>query len=323
MITGVALKERIDAHIQSLALSRRLPARLYEPMEYILSLKAKRIRPILLMLAYESVSKRSSVEALNLAAAVELFHNFTLMHDDIMDKAPMRRGKPTVHTVWDTDVAILSGDALFALSMGLIVKDFPIHAAALGKEFAEVALGVCEGQMEDMDMAQMQNVPISTYLEMIRKKTAVLLGGCLALGAIAGGGDSRLVEKFRLYGENLGIAFQLQDDLMDAFPPEGFGKQVGGDILEKKKTFLLLRAYELADAAMKERLSHLIEKEENPDQKIRGVLDIFHSLDIENETRSLIEHYFNEARSLSEEPAYQTQFHAIRIFSEEISNRKL
>ncbi|MEM9985929.1 MAG: polyprenyl synthetase family protein, partial [Bacteroidota bacterium] len=246
MQQAAALKQDIENHIKGLNLFELSPHNLYAPMGYILSLKGKRIRPILTLLAYQGVSGQVPHQAMNLAVSLELFHNFTLMHDDIMDRAPMRRGQPAVHIKWDENIAILSGDALFAFSMGLVVEGFPQHAAALAKEYARVAMGVCEGQMEDLDMAQQEQVSIEEYIEMIRKKTAVLLGGCLSLGALAAGASAELADEMRRYGEMLGIAFQLQDDLMDAFPPENFGKQVGGDIIENKKTYLFLKALELA-----------------------------------------------------------------------------
>ncbi|MEM7658551.1 MAG: polyprenyl synthetase family protein, partial [Bacteroidota bacterium] len=197
MNPSVELKAKVEAHIQSLGLDQRKPVHLYAPMHYLLSLKGKRIRPILTLLAYQASSQQDPAKALNLACSVELFHNFTLMHDDIMDRAPVRRGQPSVHVKWNEDIAILSGDALFALSMGLVVEDFPAKAAELNREFTQVGMEVCEGQMEDMDFATQAEVSIPEYIEMIRKKTAVLLGGCLTLGAMAGGAEEELVEKLR------------------------------------------------------------------------------------------------------------------------------
>lgn len=319
----LAFKARIEAHIGSLDYANRKPINLYQPIAYILSLKGKRIRPILTLMAYEAISGYEIAKVLNLAIAVELFHNFTLMHDDIMDRAPVRRGMPTVHIKWNEDIAILSGDALFACAMELVIKDFPKHAAALGTEFAQVALKVCEGQMEDMDFAERNDVSIDEYIEMIRKKTAVLLGGCLSLGAIAAGADRKLVGQMRELGECVGIGFQLQDDLMDAFPPEGFGKQVGGDIIENKKTYLLLKAFELASKRQKERLQHFIDIEKDEGKKVEGVLKIFRELDIEGKTHEIIQLYFEKARILSTELAKEVNFAPIRQYLEEIVNRKL
>ncbi|MEM7370068.1 MAG: polyprenyl synthetase family protein [Bacteroidota bacterium] len=317
------LKSSIDAHINSLGLAEREPSNLYKPMEYILSLKGKRIRPILTLLAYQAVSDKPMSDAMNLACSVELFHNFTLMHDDIMDRAPVRRGKPCVHVVWGEDVAILSGDALFALSMELVVEGFPERAAALCKGFTRIAMGVCEGQMEDMDFASQQLVSIPQYLEMIRKKTAVLLGGCLSLGALAGGASQELVEQFRTYGESLGIAFQLQDDLMDAFPPEGFGKQVGGDIIENKKTYLLLKAQELASPSQQARIQDFLAMTDPASEKVSGMLKLFQELNIKSLTQELIQRYFDRAKQAGEVLAKQTKFLPIEHYLQEIIDRKV
>ena len=318
------LKAVVEAHLRSLPLATRQPENLYAPMGYILGLKGKRIRPILTLLAYQAVSGRPVTEALDLAASVELFHNFTLMHDDIMDRAPVRRGQPTVHVRWDENIAILSGDALFAYAMELVVTGFPERAAALAVEFSRVSMAVCEGQMEDMDLAGRQEVEIPEYIEMIRKKTAALLGGCLALGAIAGGAQSPLVEKFRQYGERLGIAFQLQDDLMDAFPPAGFGKQVGGDIIEHKKTYLYLRALELASPAQAAALrDHFQAPTADEAAKVAAVLDLFRALDIEGQTQALIERYFGEAMQLGAELEQETAFGPIKSYLGVIAQRQI
>jgi len=317
------LKQLIDQYFTSLKLEQRLPVRLYEPIDYILKLKAKRMRPILTMLSYHAVSGQPAEEAIDLATAVELFHNFTLMHDDIMDRAPVRRGKPAVHKVWGEDVAILSGDALFAYSVGFVGRRFPDTAHLLCEEFSRVALIVCEGQMDDMDLAESESVSIARYMDMIRKKTATLIGGCMSLGAMAGGASEDIVSKCYAFGEQVGLAFQLQDDLMDAFPPESFGKQVGGDILEKKKTYLYIKALELADEAEAKRLRYLYEEEENPHKKISEVLGIFRSLDIENQTLELVQHYFDSARNIGVEIATNIDFEPIRLYLQEIAKRQI
>ncbi|MDX1906141.1 MAG: polyprenyl synthetase family protein [Bacteroidia bacterium] len=319
---AATLKDLTEAHLRGLAFDQMAPANLYEPMAYILNLPGKRIRPVLTLLAYHSVSGQAPEQALNLAAATELFHNFTLMHDDIMDRAPVRRGQPCVHIKWNENIAILSGDAMFAFSMGLVVQDFPDKAAILGRTFARVAMEVCEGQMEDMDLAEQAQADIPAYIEMIRKKTAALLGGCLSLGAQAAGADPELTETFRLYGENLGIAFQLQDDLMDAFPPAGFGKQIGGDIIENKKTYLLLKALELADTEQLAALQALMQ-EPDPVVKVRGVLSIFETLGIEAYTRDMIDAYFHQAVALGDRLAARTDIEPLRQYLQEISSRKI
>lgn len=323
MIPRSDLRETVEAHLASLPFERQAPSNLYRPIHYLLSLKGKRIRPVLTLLAYEAVSRRDPAEALQLGCALELFHNFTLMHDDIMDRAPMRRGQPTVHKVWNEDIAILSGDALFAFAMGLVVKEFPARAAGLATEFTRVALEVCEGQMEDMDLAQQTEASIGAYIEMIRKKTAVLLGGCMTLGAMAAGAEAGLVEEFRLFGENLGIGFQLQDDLMDAFPPEGFGKQVGGDIIEGKKTFLLLKARELADAATLAELNRLLSPGVSDQERVEGVLAIFQALNIRQHTEDIIQHYYQEAGRLAQSLEAACDFARTRAYLEELVVRKI
>ena len=321
MIDSAYLRQLINAHLQSIQFGNKTPEKLYKPIAYILSLKAKRMRPILTLLTYQVVSGKDREEALDLAISLELFHNFTLMHDDIMDSAPVRRGKPTVHTVWDEDVAILSGDALFAYSIGLVGKGFPHAAQRLIQEFSAVSLQVCEGQQEDMDLAEKEEVSIEEYLEMIRKKTAVLLGACMSMGAIAGRADTGLVDKFRQFGESMGIAFQLQDDLMDAFPPAGFGKQVGGDILERKKTFLYLKALELSEFSEREELRKIYEAEEEGKNKVPAVIEIFERLQIKSHTDNLIQHYFDLARTIGTQIAEEVDFDPIKTYLQEISKR--
>ncbi len=324
MSVSARLKVLVDDYLKSLDFSEMRPANLYQPMAYILSMGGKRIRPILTMLAYEALSGQSPEKALKLGSAIEMFHNFSLMHDDIMDRAPVRRGMPSVHIKWNEDVAILSGDALFAYSMGMVVEEFPEEAAQLSREFSRVSMEVCEGQMEDMDMAHQARVEIPDYVEMIRKKTAALIGGCMAMGAIAGGADKQLAEDFRAYGESLGIAFQLQDDLMDAFPPEGFGKQVGGDIIENKKTYLVLKAKELASSGQQAELDQWFSSEDcNPEEKVAAVLDIFHRTDVQAHTQDLIHEYFSKAKAIGEGLASHVDFNPLRNYLQEIAKRKL
>lgn len=316
------LLQDVNAHLEQLALDQREPRNLYEPMAYILRLKGKRIRPMLCLLAYQAVSKQKPAKALNLACALELFHNFTLMHDDIMDNAPLRRDEPTVHVKWDVNTAILSGDAMFAYTLNMVVEDFPQQAGPLIHEFTQVALGVCEGQMEDMNLAIASEVTIPQYVEMIRKKTAVLLGGSLALGAIAGGADKATVDLFRRMGEQAGIGFQLHDDLMDAFPPAGFGKQQGGDIIENKKTYLVLRALELANEVQLSKLVYAFTHEEDNQAKVETVLSIFRELGIDDQTEALAQSYFDEAARIGETLNKSISLEAISGYLGEIAGRK-
>ncbi len=324
MTLATTLKETVETYVSELPFSSLAPANLYKPMEYILSMKGKRIRPILTMLTYQSISGDHPTRVIDLACAIELFHNFTLMHDDIMDRAPMRRGMPSVHYKWNEDIAILSGDALFAFSMGLVVKPLPEKAAVLAQEFSRVAMEVCEGQMEDMDLAQLTEVSIPTYIEMIRKKTAALLGGCMSLGALSAGAPTSLVNQLRQYGELLGIAFQLQDDLMDAFPPAGFGKQIGGDIIENKQTYLIIRAKELANPAQRKELDAWYARtDQDPQAKVEGVLEIFQAVQVEQHTQAMIQDYFERALTLSRELDAHFQGDSLRQYLGIIAKRQV
>jgi geranylgeranyl diphosphate synthase type II len=222
------------------------PVELYEPISYLMELGGKRMRPVLVLVSTELFGG-DVYKALDAAIGIELFHNFTLMHDDIMDKAPLRRGKPTVHVKWSENVAILSGDVMFVEAYKMMIKVEDQILREVLDIFSATASGVCQGQQADMNFELREEVSIEEYLHMIKQKTAVLLAGSMQIGALIGGAgqsQSRLIYEF---GENLGLAFQLQDDILDVYgDPEKFGKQVGGDILANKKTFLLIKAKELA-----------------------------------------------------------------------------
>ncbi|MBX7242227.1 MAG: polyprenyl synthetase family protein [Bacteroidia bacterium] len=314
-------REEIEEYLLRGEFNGKTPLRLYEPISYILGLKGKRIRPLLTMIAYNIVSGKNPRDVIALGCAVELFHNFTLIHDDIMDKAPTRRGEPTVHEKWDTNVGILSGDAVFAISISWLVREFPEKAAQLVSGFTRTALDVCEGQQEDMDMATSDDVSIDHYIEMIRKKTSVLLGEALRLGAIAGGAESRLADAFYNYGILAGIAFQLQDDFMDAYPPEGFGKQKGGDIIENKKTYLLLKAYEFASEEQKQRLDYWMKETDNH-KKVEGVLTLFSELGVPEATQEMIDYYFSLADRMGTQiKPLVKDFSPLEVMLAQISNR--
>jgi len=318
-----SLRELVDEHLQQLSFCGNKPYNLYQPMEYILSLKGKRVRPILTMLAYHAVTHQAPEKVVSLSLAVELFHNFTLMHDDIMDNAPLRRGNPTVHQTWNEKTAILSGDALLVYAVKMLIKDYPEKAGVLVATFTEIAMQVCEGQMSDMDFETIPRVGIDEYLEMIRKKTAILIGGAMKLGALAGDADTEIADKFLVFGENMGIAFQLQDDLLDAFPTSQFGKQRGGDIIANKKTFLLLKAYESADIAQRERLMLSMHRTQNPSQKVRDVIQLYQELCIPQQTQELISQYYHKALDIGRELSSITHFVPIQMFLQEITKRKI
>lgn len=224
------------------------PRNLYDPIRYILGLSGKRIRPVLVLLGSEVFGKKNNEKALPAALAIEYFHNFSLIHDDIMDKAPLRRGAHTVHQKWNDAIAILSGDALLVKAYQELSKCQPEKIPALLEIFNEVALEVCEGQQQDMDFEEERQVSQEGYISMIRAKTSVLLGGALKMGAIIAEADKKNQQLIYDFGVNLGIAFQLQDDILDVYgSPENFGKQVGGDILSDKKTILRIKLQQLAD----------------------------------------------------------------------------
>ncbi len=272
------------------------PKNLYEPIEYILSLGGKRIRPILTLMSAEIFGKHSK-EALPAAMAVEVFHNFSLVHDDIMDDAPLRRGNETVHEKWNINTGILSGDAMLILAYQYFEQYPPEIFKELAQLFSKTALEVCEGQQWDIDFETRDDVTLPEYLKMIEYKTAVLVGAALQMGAIIAQTSAENARLIYDFGRNLGIAFQLQDDYLDAFGnPETFGKQVGGDIIENKKTYLYLKAIEFASADMREQLDQLYSiKPNDPTDKIESVKQIFEQTGAVTATRSAIENYTAKA----------------------------
>jgi len=274
------------------------PANLYEPIKYLLSIGGKRIRPALTLLSAEMFNCESA-KAIPAAIAVELFHNFSLMHDDIMDKAPLRRGKATVHEKWNTNTAILSGDFLLIQSYQFISKNEAAVLPKLLAVFNRIAAEVCIGQQMDMEFEKFKHVEISDYIEMIRLKTAVLIGAALQMGAIVAKTENHHADLLYQCGENLGIAFQLQDDFLDVYGDSTkFGKQVGGDILENKKTFLLLKALELAEETDKVEISTWLDKTEfDPNEKISAIIRIYNKLNIQSYIKQEMETYTNKAFS--------------------------
>nr|WP_322625122.1 polyprenyl synthetase family protein [uncultured Flavobacterium sp.] len=268
------------------------PKNLYDPVNYILSLGGKRIRPVLTLMTAE-VFNADCRKALPAAVAVEIFHNFSLVHDDIMDDAPLRRGNQTVHEKWDTNTAILSGDAMLILAYQYFEQYEPATFQALAKLFSKTALEVCEGQQWDVDFETRNDVTEPEYLKMIEYKTAVLVGAAMKMGGIVAKTSEENCNLIYDFGRYLGIAFQLQDDYLDAFgDPLTFGKQVGGDIIENKKTYLYLKALKQADATDRERLLQwFVVQPENPDEKIEDVKNIFIASRADATTKEAIEEY--------------------------------
>jgi len=254
------------------------------------------MRPALLLLACDLFGGDVD-SAICPALAIEVFHNFTLMHDDIMDNAPLRRGKITVHERWNKNVGILSGDVMLVHAYQLMMQVKEHLLRTVLDIFNETAVGVCEGQQVDMEFEQRHNVSIDEYLTMIRLKTAVLLGGALKIGALIGGADIKDAELIYSFGENLGIAFQLQDDILDVYgDPEKFGKQVGGDIISNKKTFLLIKALELANEIQLNELTNWINlKQFDNTEKVEAITTIYSKLNIRDYSESAMQTYAGKA----------------------------
>jgi geranylgeranyl diphosphate synthase type II len=272
------------------------PPLLYEPIRYSLSQGGKRLRPLLTLLGCD-LFDGDVYQAIYPALGLEIFHNFTLLHDDIMDKAPLRRGMETVYKKWNTNIAILSGDTMFALAYEYMLKTNQDVIPDILKVLNRTAIEVCEGQQYDMNFETQENVNISDYLEMIRLKTAVLLGACLKIGSIIAKTNEENIRRIYNFGLNLGIAFQLKDDLLDTYANDTkFGKVIGGDISTNKKTFLYLKAYELADKKQKEMLDYLFSlPEEENENKIKEVTALFNALNIKDHTEIELNKYQNIA----------------------------
>ena len=284
----------IEKEISNLNLPNS-PEKLYDPIEYILKIGGKRIRPILVLAAHQLYNPNFK-NSLKAALAIEVFHNFTLMHDDIMDQAPLRRGSVTIHEKWGENIAILSGDVMLVESYKLLMSVDDNNLRSILCVFNKAATEVCEGQQMDMDFETRDDVSIEEYLKMIEYKTSVLLAASLKIGAINGGASKKQSNLLYEFGKNMGIAFQLQDDLLDAFgDPYKFGKQVGGDIIANKKTFLYLKALEKASEHQKLDLIKLYSEKNNSQKKVELVKNIFLDLEIPLCTKKLIQSYHKKA----------------------------
>ncbi|WGF93737.1 polyprenyl synthetase family protein [Aequorivita marisscotiae] len=288
----------LHSHLKN-AVPEKGPRQLYDPIAYILALGGKRIRPALTLMVCDFFGTDFK-KAISAALAVELFHNFSLIHDDIMDNAPLRRGEQTVHERWDVNTAILSGDAMLILAYRFFENYEPKMFHELAKLFSETALQVCEGQQHDMDFETRDDVSLVEYIKMIDHKTAVLLGAAMKMGAIVAEVSETDKDKIYEFGRNLGIAFQLQDDYLDVFGnPETFGKQVGGDIISNKKTFLYLMAVGEGSTTQSEELEHLYSiNPKDPTDKINTVKELFLASGAAEATQAEIEKYSQLAYSL-------------------------
>ena len=286
-----ALEKHLNATV-----TLKEPHQLYEPIHYIVSLGGKRLRPVLTLMTCDFF-KGDYKKAMNAALAVELFHNFSLIHDDIMDHAPLRRGQETVHEKWDLNTGILSGDAMLILAYQLFEGYEAVMFRELAELFSTTALQVCEGQQYDVDFETRDDVTLKEYIQMIDYKTAVLIGAAMKMGAIVANASEECKENSYSFGRNLGIAFQLQDDYLDAFGnPKTFGKQIGGDIIANKKTFLYLTAVENSSKADADTLAHLFSiSPKDPSDKITTVKEIFQSSGAAEATQKEIERYTQKA----------------------------
>jgi geranylgeranyl diphosphate synthase type II len=297
MYTLLEAQNLVEKHIQVLSIPGT-PPELYEPVRYILSLGGKRIRPALVILACDLFDGEVA-SALIPAVAIEVFHNFTLLHDDIMDRSERRRGHPTVHIKYNENVAILSGDVMSILASRLMNQAPGNVLNVVHEVFTKTAMQVCEGQQLDMNFEEKLSVSEEEYLSMIELKTAVLIAASLKIGAILGGASQRDSEDLYEFGRNLGLAFQLQDDLLDTYGDPGvMGKNRGTDIVDNKKTFLAIQALGIASAAQKEELcGWLKERDFDPKEKISAVTSIFDTLNIKELTELRIKEYYQKALS--------------------------
>jgi geranylgeranyl diphosphate synthase, type II len=274
-------QERINLEIEKfLQQNSGNPSELYDPINYTLRHGGKRMRPLLLLMGCDLFDGNIE-DAIGPATGIEVFHNFTLLHDDIMDNAPLRRSEPTVHQKWGSNIAILSGDAMFVKACQQITKTREEHVVKVLNLFLETAVKVCEGQQFDMNFEKSSSITIDDYVEMISLKTAVLLAASLKMGAIIAGASEKDADNLYQFGKNIGIAFQLQDDILDVYGDnEKFGKRVGGDIVANKKTFLLLKAFELANKDQRVVLNKLLEGPVADEEKITLMTSLFNSLNI-------------------------------------------
>lgn len=294
MLSFKEIQEKIEREIGQLEFDCP-PKSLYEPITYILSLGGKRIRPALVLMAY-NLYREDVEKVIRPAIGLEVFHNFTLLHDDLMDQADKRRNKPTVHKVWNANTAILSGDAMLIAAYQLIGETAPEHLKEVLDLFTRTALEICGGQQYDMEFESRMDVSEEEYLEMIRLKTAVLLACSLKTGAILGGASREDAENLYRFGINIGLAFQLQDDLLDVYgDTKTFGKNIGGDILCNKKTFLLINALRRAEGEQKAQLEHWIARKDfDAAEKIAAVTNIYNVLGLKELSEAKMQTYYAE-----------------------------
>ena len=321
----VPVKETIEQAIAQQTFGSQ-PDELYEPIRYIMALGGKRLRPTLTLLAYQLFQDdSSSPSVLYPALAIEVFHNFSLMHDDIMDQAPLRRGKPTVHERWNSNVAILSGDVMLVKAYELLMNTAPEKLPKVLAAFNHCATEVCEGQQWDMNFETMSEVSEADYLRMIRQKTAVLLGFSLQLGGLLADADEQTTQSLYELGVNIGIGFQLKDDLLDVYADQTkFGKQPGGDIVANKKTFLLIKALERAEGERHVKLVDWLSRPSfSKEEKVKEVTHLYDQLDIRALTENAMDTYFQKGLAqLAQIKVEETRQEPLRTFIEHLIHRE-
>lgn len=322
MLTATEIQEKVNAYIASLPYERK-PKSLYDPIEYVLAAGGKRIRPSFVLMAY-NLFHDDVDRILPVATALETYHNYTLLHDDLMDKADMRRGRPTVHKKWDDNTAILSGDTMLVLAYEHLAKCDTKYLKPALDLFTETALEVSEGQQFDMEFETRNDVAEEEYIEMIRLKTSVLLACALKMGAVVAGASDADANALYAFGEKVGLAFQLQDDLLDVYgDPKVFGKAIGGDITSNKKTFMLINAFNRADAGTRAELERWTTATEfNPAEKIAAVTEIYNRLGIDKLAEQRIKEYFEQSRQHLDELSVSDDRKAVlREYTERMMNR--
>lgn len=322
----LAFKDLIDFELEEFnkSLLNKKPSSLYDPIKYTLDLGGKRMRPLLTLIACDLFDGNVS-EAIKPALGLELFHNFTLLHDDIMDKAPLRRNQPTVHKKWNSDIAILSGDTMFVQSFQFVMQSPLISLKQVLDVFTKTAIEVCEGQQMDMDFENQSNVSIHQYIKMIGLKTSVLLAGSMKIGAIIGGARDEDAAHIYDFGKNLGIAFQLQDDILDVFgSSDKVGKQTGGDIVSNKKTYLLLKAMDMADRYKKEELQLWMHTTDvDPVEKVASVKAIYEYLGVKALAETEMQKFYEKSLlHLNEIPCNQNKKDQLKLFAENLMQRE-
>ena len=290
--SALKFHEIINRRIKTIELKSK-PKKLYEPIKYILELKSKRVRPILTLMSY-SLFNKNIEEAVKPAIAIEFFHNFTLIHDDIMDGAEIRRGEKTIHNKWNNNTGILSGDLLMIFAYKMLENVSDNNISLILKKFNSISIKVCEGQQFDMDYEKQESVSEEDYLEMIKLKTAVLLGFSLELGGIIGGCDNNISNQLYKIGENMGIGFQLRDDYLDVFGNKNFGKKIGGDILNNKKTYLTIKLKEKANKVDLEKLNFWFKNKNEPNKKISEITKLMIRYKIDKIAEDKIKSYFED-----------------------------